>query len=206
MNINIVRHFLHVNKQLIVNKSLANCHVEGVNSILFDDTPENRIRLFIARKNHTLWKNTPSSRELSVALHTHHCNLTLEIVLGYTTNWTTEHGYLVTRPLQPYKYESNILTGKSSFVPKDEPTIFTLNGYPSDENPILELPAQRLHTVNVGKDEEAAWFVYEGKEDPSYSPTCYSNADLTKFDDSNLYKKMTYEQIIENLTLIYPNL
>ena len=74
---------------LIASKSLINCHTVGVDSVVFDDTPGKVVRAFIANENHNLYLNSPwSYGPLSVALHAHHCEVTLKRIFGEVWNIT----------------------------------------------------------------------------------------------------------------------
>lgn len=66
MNKNIVQHFLTHHLDLMLAKSLRDCHARGVDSILFDDTPQARIRLFIANPNSASTLSEAGSRPLFV--------------------------------------------------------------------------------------------------------------------------------------------
>jgi len=199
MNVNVIKHFWESNRNVILEKSLKNCHVEGVDSLFLSDTPEARIRMFFAHETHPLWKNDidHSNETLSVAFHSHHCDLELEGCLGTVKNiigMICDNEETAHNILDEYIHVSHINTGKGGFVYTDrnfqidvidEAYVF------AGENMILK--ANELHTVHIKKGKEAAWLVYEGKDDPDYNPACYSNDDLTKFDTSNLYKKESEE-------------
>lgn len=59
----------------------------------------------------------------------------------------------------------------------------------------IKMAAYEEHTVYVTKGYAAAWYVQEGAENPHYDSTCWSNADLTKFDFSEYYKPMSVEYL-----------
>lgn len=218
MNKNIIKHFLRDHKHLILNKSLKNVHCWGVDSVLLDDTPGERIRIFFARKDHELWKNIfKSMRDISIAYHSHHCDLTLECIYGSLID---EHIQKITEDnksryidhsmrwkLDEFLYKSPITKNEEGIFEKVgkahiwyggcnvlEPEADSEHGI----DRIVNLKASDIHSVFVKKGQEAAWVVYEGKEDPDYSPICYSNADLTKFDKSGMYQKMD-ENYLDNL-------
>lgn len=222
MHTNVIKHFLATNLDLILKKSLINCHVVGVDSVLFDDTPRSRIRLFVANENHELWKNYfPPTEELSVAFHSHHCDLVLSPVIGEFINIVIEQTKPNKSPkarwLTGYKHQSKINTGECKFVCGGYDRFFKLKNieqsyaYDGDDivNVDVTLAANELHTIYVSKGQFAAWFVFEEAEDPDYDSTCYSNVDLTKFDDSQLYKHMNesyLRKLIERVFGIDKNL
>ncbi len=186
----LIKHLLNENLDYILNKSLVNCHVKGLHSLVFTEKP--LIRLFITDINHEMWKNTESNnfQDLSVGIHNHHCNLTLECIYGRFVNYQfinpVSGGYL----FQKWQYQSAINSKECKFL---------LNGYENLALHItqsgigshsIHLNSNDLHTIWVQKGQKCAWFVYEGQENPNYTPLCYSNNDLTNFDSSELYKPM----------------
>ena len=200
-------------------KSLANCHTKNVDSILFDDTPGARIRMFIAHENHDLWKNRfRGHNELSVAFHSHHCDLTILPVLGEFCNMqvSTEKDRNAdswsTWNLNAFKYKSKINADECKFNNLGQKTIYYLdelwyaNAVNCHCNNYLELKANQIHSICAQKGKAAAWVCYEGKDDPNYDAICYSNADLTKFDDSELYKLMDKNYLYNTLNKVYPQL
>jgi len=176
----------------IASKSLKNCHVRGVDSVLFDDTSGARVRAFVANKDHDLWMNYGDNGPMSVAIHPHHCRVTLKRVFGNVHNVFKDHRF-DDEMLKEYKYVSPILKGTGSF--KETGMIKYCKRYIVPIENEADLPSWRMHSVYVPGNEEAAWFVYEGVEDTEYEPYCWSNADLTKFDFSGLYQPMDVEYL-----------
>lgn len=213
MHLNIIKHFLDKNLDLILAKSLINCHAIGVDSILLDDTPGARIRMFIANENHELHKNHKFAGNISVAIHPHHCDLTLIPIRGAFENILfldkpKEGMTYLEYEFDEYLYNSKITGSKCKFVKQGKKTLL-FNGsmwHSPNYNGYLEMAANTLHTVCAVRGQLTAWAVYEEKEDKNYQPVCYSNQDLTKFDDSLLYKKMDKEYLFNVLRKVYPNL
>lgn len=198
----LIKHLLKENLKEIVNNSLLNCHCIGLHSILFT----NKIRLFIADVNHELWKNDKFFNDLSVAIHPHHCNITLECVYGMVRNYTFNIGFIDSEIIvlvDKWQYCSKITDGAIGFSNigrdwiRETPVINNINRGNS-----LYLSSNDFHTVWVQKGQKCAWFVYEGEENPDYSSICYSNTDLNKFDSSQLYQKATKSEIIRLLKLV----
>lgn len=181
---------------VIARNSLVDCHVKGMDSIVFDNTPGKRVRAFIAQKDHTLWQNLPVHGErLSLAIHSHHCDLVLSPIFGYSANITPK-GYPNAGEGSMYpawKYQSQITTGNGGFVRLSEPGYFSL--YATTLHEPIEMKARDIHTWYVPYGREAAWLVREGKEDVKYDSTCWSDADLTKFDTSSLYQPMPVDYL-----------
>lgn len=183
----------------IAKRSLRNCHAMGLDSIMFDDTPEARIRCFIAAPEHDMFRNCAGSK-LSVALHSHHCDVVLSPIFGDTYNISTI-GCIGRMPYKAYKYQSQVTTGKGAFARYGD------GGY--DLGVRLEhtrlvrplaLNAADIHTIFVPWGKPAAWWVHEGKENPNYDGLAYSNDDLEAFDFSPLYQPMSVAYLRELLT------
>lgn len=174
--------------------SYVNCHAVGLHSIMFDNTPGQKLRLFIARgEMHDLWKNrVPLSEPMSVAIHTHHCNVNLIPVSGAIYNVTIQRhdqpGPTRRHILRSYKYDSAIRSGQIAFRKTGE--ILSRLSMELLTTPRF-LPAHERHSIYVEKGKDAAWFVEEGDEDEFYDSTCYSNQALDECDFSALYQPMT---------------
>ncbi len=217
MHINLIKFFLQQRSDWIAYRSFINCHCKGLDSILFDDTEGARIRMFIANENHELWKNkVPFNTPMSLAFHGHHCDLELHALWGGFTNIrVSETGDFLRKEdiikiqTKKYLYNSKITKGDCKFEDLGDQELFYVCGRyfcPSPNGSYISLDSKTLHTVHVEKNAQAAWIVYEGKEDPAYLPVCYSNRDLTKFDDSALYQPMSRDYLYAALRKIYPEL
>lgn len=206
MNRHIIKHFLHHHKDVILEKSLINCHVLGMDSVILDDTPGQRIRIFFANENHELYRN--EYKPVSLAAHAHHCDLTLAPLWGCFTNIiyligdkpkkdgiVNAAGYLEDVQVNEWQYVSEILNkGKGGFkLNSTNKSISTLERQLiSNIGPHKRavMKANDVHTVYVPKGQKAAWVVYEGKEDENYKSVSYTNTDLSRFNTCNLYTKM----------------
>lgn len=215
----LISHLLKNNLDEILRRSLLNCHVPGLHSIVFLESPGKTIRMFIADKDHELYKNEPPFDRLerkdpmSLAFHSHHCNITIEMVQGSMTNYTITAGQggLDTFELYAYQYISKINNGKGGFerryIPIVKP-IFEIESSIQLSNPndygisSLYLRAHELHTVYVDRGRTAAWFVYEGLESADYQEECYSNDPNLEEDwtDEGLYQPMEKKDLIRLLT------
>lgn len=176
----------------LASKSLVNCHTVGVDSVMLRDVNEDRLRAFVVHDNHALWKNYTIGLPLSIAVHTHHCDVTLTPVYGSMFNVApveSDYG----KPLTAYRYESQIKgVGKFVMVPGKE--IVTDFSAALVGKQGKRLKAKEAHTVYVASHKTAAWFVHEGKEDPTYENICWSDADLCAFDFAPLYKPMSVDR------------
>lgn len=186
----------------IASKSLINCHTVGVDSVVFDDTPGKVVRAFIANENHNLYRNSPWSLEtLSVALHAHHCDITLKRIFGEVWN-ITPVGALSGKRYASYKYQSTITTGHGSFIRGDEGEDILVRLKETQLKRTMNLPAAQVHSIVVLRGKTAAWWVYEGTEDPNYNGMCWSDDDLSNFDFAPLYKPMSVDYLKGVLNMI----
>ena len=179
---------------IIVEKCLKNCHTTGLDSLVIKDAP-GMVRMFIAKPSHDLYQNNVDSNggKFSVALHRHHCDVTLMPIMGDVYNVTvSERGK--PKKLRSFRYQSPISYGEGKFVPVDE-TELPIN-LSSD---LISVPtllhADLLHTIYFPYGQPAAWLVFEGGENKNYNPIVYSNADLANFDFAGLDQPMTEEEV-----------
>ena len=87
-----IQHYIKTHKDLILEKSIIDCHCKGVHSLLFVDSPEHTIRMYYAEKGSDLKFNFPEyyQGKQSIAFHPHHCSLTLHVLAGEIWNWTVK--------------------------------------------------------------------------------------------------------------------
>ena len=91
-------------------KGLMNCHVEGVHSVVMQDEPGNRLRLFYATKAHQLWRNSfPHAWNMSLAVHPHHCKVRLIQIFGHIENQKFLMAPDQTGPYHLCEYVSGVL-------------------------------------------------------------------------------------------------
>jgi len=204
----LIQHLLANNINEIMAKSLLDCHVKGVHSIMLLESPGKTIRLYIATEEHELWRNTILNALLgysSVGYHAHHCALTLHCIYGDILNSIiTEKGVDKETPLtlNRWNYKSPVTNAKGYFeLPADMPCdhFKVSNQQWINEKGYLYLKASDIHTVYVRKKEKAAWLVYEGREDPLYKPYCWSNSDLSAPISKKLYRKPSIPEVMKLL-------
>ena len=200
----LIQHLIRGHLPEIAAQSLLDCHVRGLHSIMFLDTPEQRVRLFVATEHHELWKNT--ARALgSLAAHPHHCAITLHCVKGHMVNLE----YAIVEPgeggpFKPYRYTSGLLNGQQAGFKRAEgrgDAVFNDARMLGEGNAIY-LSANLIHSVQLEKGRVTAWFVYEGKEDPLYSSLSYSDQNLEQADFEGLYGKMDEAQVLGLLQMV----
>lgn len=186
----------------IVEKSIFNCHAKGLHSIMFLESPEKTIRMYVSVPFNDLHRNFPDKMHagLSLAFHPHHCNLTLHCIKGRLLNWEmTEVESYDSICLDKYIYQSKIKSDDILFKSIGKGYLKTkeLNYIHEGESRFME--AGQIHTVACDMDTMNAWFVYEGKEDANYQSVCWSNSNPNATDFSDLYIKPSKEQIAELL-------
>lgn len=170
--------------------AIANCHVKGVTSIVLHDEPERRLRLFYASPHHEIfYSRALHDSSMTLAIHPHHCDVTLIPVLGDVINEIYDLERCEDGLYQECAYASAITGTEASLRPTGH--LFRVLGY---ETARLRkggtfLPAEETHSVWVPRGRPAAWLVLEGREDPAYTPVCYTMNPT--FDTSEMYRPMT---------------
>jgi len=193
---------------IVLEKSLINVHCKGMDSIVVKDAP-GMVRIFVARQDHELWRNNPdegykpaAGETWSVALHKHHCDVTLMPILGEVYNVLgTLRQVENSVSMRPYRYKTPIGSHEGKFELLDTTWInLHLMKYPLTGPKFLK--ANIPHSVYVPKNRPAAWWIWEGAEDPNYMPTVWSNDELENFSFEGYNLPMTEERLQETLQLI----
>lgn len=198
----LIQHLLRTNREEIVQKSLLNCHVKGLHSIMLLDCPEKTIRMYIADAHHYLHKNFNSPDSLS--FHPHHCELTLHCIYGEFTNVVMSLQNDITgndcTEYDRWIYNSQISSGLPIGFVKEGSDIlrFREKQLVKFGNSVF-MPASQIHTVAVEEHQKAAWLVYEGKEWSGYIPYAWSNCDMRNVSGDGLYVKPDFENIVNLL-------
>lgn len=192
-------------RNIILEKSLINSHCEGMDSLVIKDGP-GMVRMFIARPEHQLWRNNPAVFDsvFSIGLHAHRCDITIMPVVGevYNVVTTTKKDMVSLVPMRSFTYKSPILHGgHGSFEHLDENDIPIALIRERMTGPVF-MPAHKIHSVYVAQGKPAAWFIWEGAENTTHRPVCYSNADLLQFDFSKLDQPMTLDRLRQDLEII----
>jgi hypothetical protein len=180
--------------------SLINCHAVGMDSIVFKESSP-MIRAFVARPDHTLWRNMPHLEySFSVAIHQHRQDITMVPIFGEICN-VLFTGVSRDKLLHAYEYDSQILGGKGGFrrVPKEVTVGLKMEP--------LRFPkfmrGDIFHSVYVPQGKAAAWLICEGAPNQKYDSVCYTNdAELEQADFSALYQPMTEARLAEDIALI----
>lgn len=208
ININpLIQHLIQNNMDEIVSKSLLNCHLIGLHSIMLLESPQKTIRLYFADYNHDMWKNYDGypKTNMSLAFHPHHCNLTLHCILGRIWQWRIKEEIALEgceQYIDKYIYKSQINTGKGGFELSSKTQIKTVSTKWVYKDDFDMMNAREIHTVAVENGQLAAWLVYEGMEDEGYNSVAYSWRDLSNFNTDGLYQKPTKEDVISILQRI----
>lgn len=198
----LVKHLLETNLDEILSKSLLNCHVKGLHSIMLLDCPGKTIRLYVCAPNNDMHKNYPEnmSNGMSLAFHPHHCDLTLYCTKGNFLNWEAEEAEdYSSMCLGKYKYHSHIKEGQMNFEYLGMGYLRTREYRRIFEGDTVFMKANEIHSVACNVGEYTAWLVFEGKEDSTYSSYCWTNSDPNEQKHDNLYQKMSKDTLLELL-------
>lgn len=175
---------------MIIEKSLINCHIKGLHSIILSENPIRRI--FFTTPDHELRNSN------SIAIHPHHCDIALVPMWGkvYNIRWNIHFTKLNTPDMRKeYLYQSKILSGEGKFIETGRKGDMRIaSKLLLDEVP-EHLHSSVLHTIYTEQDR-AAWLVLEGQEDKSYLPVCYSREQPVI--STELYQPMTREFLDKN--------
>lgn len=187
----------------IASQSLVNCHAVGLDSVMFDNTPGARVRAFVTQENHTLYLNDGRNYRLGLALHPHHCDLTMTHIQGPVVNMEPHWVRRVNgRRYDAFVYHSQILEGKGGFERVGTSAYVQWLAASLHIWGKIEMKATDLHTVYVPRHRRSAWFIHEHKENPKYKPVCWSDRNLETEDFSQLYKPMSVERLVSILNYI----
>lgn len=191
------------NTETIAAKSLKNCHAPGIDSIVLGEGDKGElVRVFWARKGHSLGVRHPTSNQLQIAFHNHHCGIGYNILQGCMINCRIARDGHQGGLLKKWGFESKIIAPESSgFVPQDgcvytrfQSEILT----PDDGCRFTSMDADTHHTVFV-PTEEAIWLLHESpsKYGRDAQKVVYSNSDLSKFSFDGLYQPFTSHEEIQ---------
>ncbi len=155
---------------------LMNCHARGIHSTMLHDEPGNRMRLFYAGDQHTLWRNHPDTLDdnMTLSVHPHHCDLSLVRIFGEAHNIIGRVRETKNGKFHECSYSSAILGGKGSLDPTGRKFDFVVIENRPLPNHGLAMASTELHTIYVPQGKAAAWLVLEGTPDPDYRPICYT--------------------------------
>lgn len=184
----------------ILAASLINCHAVGMDSIVFKESSP-MIRAFVARPDHTLWRNTSHmDRQFSVAIHQHRQDITMVPIFGEICNVFFAGGNRDCF-LYSYEYDSKILDGKGGFRSVPEEITVGLKMEPLRVPKFLR--GEVFHSVYLPQGQTAAWLICEGAPNEKYDSCCFTNdKELQKADFSMLYQPMTQARLDEDIALL----
>lgn len=172
-------------KRGVPYNAIRNCHAEDLHSIVLHDEPGNRVRMFVAGFQHSLWRNRSS--RYSLAIHPHHCDIRFVGLYGPAFN---DVYALTPNPLGAFaemQYRSAIKDGAGSLTPTGRRAdAHTLKQQPLSANP--KLSAYELHSIYLAGNCMAAWLVVEGAEWDHYESLCWTNNESPSV--AGLYQPM----------------
>lgn len=181
------------------------------------ESPEQTVRLFFSDTNCDLQRNTIENivdgKTQKLAFHSHHCNLTLHVVKGEITNYLVkeiEDFHILSEPGSTHCFPASKYTFFSAIKnPQESETMFAYDGDAClrlidkrllKEGDTIFLNASDKHTVSTYPVGVSAWLVYEGTEDPNYTPICYSiMTEEWSRKKQDLYFRPTKEQVLQVL-------
>lgn len=194
--------FHRYSTEQIIDKSFRNCHAPGVDSLVLGEGDSGElVRVFWARKGHSLGVRHPLSQELQIAFHGHHCDIEIHMLHGCMINSVASRTFGDgIGHIKAWQFQSKIARPDNGAGFIRQPEHDMLDGF---VNTILTadkscqahytyMHADDRHTVFV-PDEEAFWLIREhpteyGRETPK---VVYSNNDLSKFSFNGLYQPFT---------------
>lgn len=203
----LIRHLFHNNLEEILENSSANCHVRGLHSIMLLQKPGQSMRLYAATEDHELWRNgeegIPES-PMVAGFHPHHSNIMLHCVSGLVINPRAvvlradgpQDGFR-TRRLKRYRFDKSVEDKEvdTGFIEDGHDLVRVTEYQHLQPRDFVEMASHELHTISIPKGRSAAWFVYNGKEDPQYIPYLWTNTDLHKSSVTELYQPMSEEKL-----------
>jgi hypothetical protein len=204
----------------IAAKSLKNCHAPGLDSVVLGEGSSGElVRVFWARKGHSLGVRHPYSDQLQIAFHGHHCAIDFTVIQGCMINCTVDevgshqmqHG-----KIKLWEFQSKIVsTASPGFAQLLDENGAQRCKYVGLQNEILvdedmgritSMNAEDIHTVFV-PTEEAMWLLHEHptKFGRNTKKVTYSNNDLSSFSFKDLYQPFTdLEEIKHVLDIASP--
>lgn len=183
-----------------MNLGYKNCHLRGLHSLIIGQgVNDNIIRLFIAEKNHELWKNDVArivgqkQGGMSLAFHSHKSDITLVPISGVVRNISIVKEQVrcikvKTPDMKAFIFKSAILGQGGNFekVDEDAPSSMRLR-MTTLEKPLF-LKAADMHTIYVPKGQSASWLVLESGKTDTTPSVVYSNAPLENWSSDGLYQ------------------
>jgi len=182
---------------MILEKSIKNCHVKGLHSIVLSEGLGGRLkRMYI----HEPEGGLAVGGLIPLAVHAHRRDLKIKVLAGRLSNLCFKFDAVSGFEVPRWKWNSPIL-GKSGGFERSGSVKFAHNPVVSihTEGSEFFLLADWLHTVDCSFGEWTAWIVSEGRFDPKYEPWAYSMADLSNLDMSELYQPFKSSKEIRDL-------
>jgi hypothetical protein len=189
----LLQHHLERARRGEIKNALRNCHVYGLQSVVLHDAPGNRIRLFCAADDHHMAWEERGKQPMPLAIHQHHCDVTLVGVFGSAASLEFQLGGDGGYDLTKCRFDSAI-TGAGALVSRGvKRHLWITHRVTLNHGVSAAMRADVLHTVTVPDGQSAAWLVLEGAEDPDYLSVCYTNNPT--WDPSHLYRKPEREEV-----------
>ena len=175
------------------HNAIGDCHVKGLHSLVLNEEPGNRIRMFYASQFHHLAWGERGNQPMPLAIHTHHCDVTLVGIFGTAASLEYQLGGEGGVDLFKCRFDSAI-TGAGALVSRGTHRhLWMTRRVVLNHGASAAMRADVLHTVIVPERQAAAWLVIEGAEDPDFVSVCYTNRPI--WDPSQLYRKPIQSEV-----------
>jgi hypothetical protein len=191
--------------ELALQKSYKNCHAKGLHSIVLNQSPNGELtRFYYTTSDHCLEQNLIPEVKTSLAIHSHRFDLKFTTLRGEMINVTyrfpTENEFVESDIFTAWKFQSQILTGRGSFLKQEHPQkLLFVDAHAICEKKSIKMKATELHTVGVFQGHKAAWLVEETNFNPHHNDICYTNNDMENFNFDGLYQKYSSKEEIEKM-------
>jgi len=185
----------------IAARSRKDCHIKGVDSYVICENPT--IRMFHAKPGHEMVEG-------NVAIHDHHCDITLVSLVGNlfqkmatdrNANIYANSQLAHVRGYHKYKYSSQIKNGAGGFEYLHD-SILAVDRAPSLVSGSCFLKAEEMHTTMATPRMHCIWLVIQGKENPHYKSVCYSHKDLEEEKFEGMYRPTSPEDVESAFSLV----
>jgi hypothetical protein len=195
----LIKHALEFNQEEMVANTIFNCHVKGLHSIMLSKSDGRTMRMYIAERNHELYKNSAATwylGNMTLGFHPHEYALTLVGLLGVVTNWRVElNKYPVGFKANRFHYSSKLRGEEPGFERMGEAHLLTEGLDILRKDDVTHMRPEQLHTVYVDKGQVGAWLILEHGRDEGYDSILYSNQEEIRLEEEMYQRAHNLQQI-----------
>lgn len=180
MNIEIIKYLISVNKDLVENTALKNCHCIGLNSFIINEKP--RIRLFVADNNCELYKKYDYTNP-TIPIHPHKYDDIFHTIHGRLKHhaYIKYEGLELGKPCEFNSYSYNRICDDKEIQLIGKTKLQYVGAMDMEV-----LKSKVLHSVSLESGyNKASWIITETYEDKEFKQIAY-HKDLVKRNE--LYK------------------